>query len=54
MAKLHLNSWAGHTTHQCEILKETPKRYKIKLLEDSLKGKVGTVIYVPKYAITKG
>ena len=52
-ARLHLNSWAGHTTTPVEILKETPKRYQVKLLADCLKGKAGTVLYVPKYAIAK-
>lgn len=53
-AKLHLNSWAGHTTHAVEILKETPKRIKIRLLEDCLKGKAGKILYAPKYSITEG
>jgi hypothetical protein len=52
IATLHLNSWAGHSTSNVEILKETPKRFKIKLLKDCLKGKSGKILYVPKYAVS--
>jgi hypothetical protein len=51
-AYLHLNSWAGRTDHEIRILKETPLQYKIKLLEDCLKGRMGKVLLVPKHAIS--
>lgn len=53
MIYLHLNSWAGQTKSQVRIIKETPKRYRVELLEDCMKGKKGAVILVPKYAISK-
>jgi hypothetical protein len=49
---LHLNSWAGRTRHPCKIIRETSKRYRIKLLENCPKGKAGTILLVPKYAIS--
>lgn len=48
---LNLNSWAGRTSHKVEIIKETPQCYRVKLLEDCLKGDTGAIILVPKYAI---
>jgi len=50
---LYLNSWAGRTETPVAILKETPKRYKVQLLADCLKGKAGTVLYAPKYAVRR-
>lgn len=54
-ATLCLNSWAGRVERPVEIIKETPKRYKIKLLEDTLlpsgRQRAGAEVYVPKYAI---
>ena len=50
MALLHLNSWAGHTAHKCEIVSTTRKRYRIKLLEKCLKGDKGAILSVPKSA----
>ena len=55
-AVLVLDGWAGRERHPVEILKETPKRYKIKLLSDcTLPGarrkQAGDVVYVPKYAV---
>lgn len=47
---MFLDSWAGRTKHPVRVLKETPKRYKVELLEDCMKGKTGKVIYIPKYA----
>lgn len=53
MKVLYLNSWAGRTETPVKILKETPKRFRVELLQDCLKGKKGRVLYVPKYAIGK-
>jgi hypothetical protein len=53
MYYLHLESWAGRTKKPVEILKETPTRYKVKLLADCMKGKKDSILYVPKNAITK-
>lgn len=59
MAYLHINSWAGHSKHEVEIVGETPKRYRVKLLSDcplagrNRQGKAGEVVLVPKYAVTK-
>lgn len=50
-AYLHLDSWAGRAKKRVEIIKETPKQYKVRLLEDSMKGRAGKELYVPKYAI---
>ena len=51
MFLLCLDSWAGRTETEITILKETPKRYKVRLEADCLKGKKGAVLYVPKYAV---
>ena len=51
-AYLHLDSWAGHTKHEVELVRRTPKRFRVKLLVDCLKGKRGTVLNVPKSAVT--
>ena len=50
-AYLHLNSWAGHTKHLVTIIRETPKRYEIELRENCIKGRIGKIITVPKYAV---
>ena len=54
-ATLCLNSWAGRVEHPVQVLKETPKRYKVKLLEDTLlpsgRKREGDTVYVPKYAV---
>lgn len=54
--ELCLDSWAGRTNVPCEIVGETPKKYRIKLLKDSLLpskkyGKAGEIVLVPKYAV---
>lgn len=57
-AYLHINSWAGHSKHPVEIVKETSKRYKVRLVEDThlpgrnRYGNAGDEVYVPKYAIS--
>jgi hypothetical protein len=49
------DGWAGRIETPCEILKETPKRFLVRLGEDCcLPGrqvKAGHEVYVPKYAI---
>jgi hypothetical protein len=49
------DGWAGRIETPCEILKETPKRFLVRLGEDCcLPGrhvKGGREVYVPKYAI---
>jgi hypothetical protein len=49
---IHFDSWAGRTKHKAEILKETPKRFKVKMLEDGIGFKAGAIMYVPKFAVT--
>lgn len=51
---MHTESFAGHRKTKVEILKETPKCYKVKTLEASIKGAAGTVLYAPKYSIEGG
>ena len=57
-ATLCLNSLAGRVERPVEVLKETPKRYKVKLLEDALlpsgQKRAGDEVYVPKYAVRLG
>lgn len=55
-AYLLLDSWAGREKHEVEIVGETAKRYRIRLLSDvrlpsKRDGKAGDVVLVPKYAI---
>jgi len=52
-----LQGWAGRTVHLVEIVGETPKCYRVKLLKDSAlpgarrSGKAGDVVLMPKYRI---
>jgi hypothetical protein len=53
---LRLNSWAGRECIPVEIVGETPKRYRVKLLEAArLPGNrqhaAGDVVLVPRYAV---
>ncbi len=56
-AVLALDSWAGRTEHPVEIVGETPKRYRVRILEDWLilpskrVAERGDVVLVPKYAV---
>jgi hypothetical protein len=50
---LHLESWGGRSKTLVEILDEYSKRYKVRLLENCLKGSKGKIVLVPKYAISK-
>ncbi len=56
MTYLRLNSWAGRERVPVEIVGETPKRYRVKLLEAArLPGNrqhaAGDVVLVPRYAV---
>ena len=56
MAILVLDGWAGRERIPCEVIGETPKRYRIKLLADAqLPSRrscwAGDVVLVPKYAV---
>ena len=56
MAKLLMDDWAGRHSVECEVIGETPKRYRIKLQQDALLPsrrhcKAGDVVLVPKYAV---
>jgi hypothetical protein len=54
-AILSLDGWAGRREIPCSIVKETPKRFLIRLEADcGLPGRYrrkGDEVYVPKYAI---
>ena len=57
-AKLLLDGWAGRSEHPVEVVEETPKRYRVKLLCDvrlpsRREGKAGDVVLVPKHAIRR-
>jgi hypothetical protein len=56
VAKLLMDDWAGRHSVECEVIGETPKRYRIKLLADAQlpsrrSCKAGDVVLVPKYAV---
>ncbi len=58
MTYLCLNDWAGFHKHPVEIVRETPKRYQVRLLEDMRLpsrrwGQKGQLVMVPKYAIKR-
>jgi hypothetical protein len=50
---LYLNSWAGRTRYRCTILRETPQRYEIVLLDECplKRKKAGDRLMVPKAAV---
>ncbi|TRO55927.1 hypothetical protein E2P64_06515 [Candidatus Bathyarchaeota archaeon] len=53
---LMLDGWAGRIDKPIVLVGETPKRYKVRLLEDTLLprrrvGKKGDVVLVPKNAV---
>lgn len=55
---LCMDGWAGFHKEPVEIVGETPKRYRVRLLADCRLpgrlrfGKKGDVVLVPKYAVT--
>ncbi|RPJ40084.1 MAG: hypothetical protein EHM35_00310 [Planctomycetaceae bacterium] len=57
-AVLLLDGWAGRSRIPVEVVGETPKRYRVKLLADArLPGgrqfQAGAVVLVPKHAIAR-
>lgn len=54
----NLDGWAGRSRHPVEIVGETPKRYRCKLIEDgplagrNRWGKAGQIVLIPKTAVT--
>ena len=50
--RVHFNSWAGRSAKRVEILDETPKRYRVRLLEDAVGRKSGDEFLAPKDAVT--
>jgi hypothetical protein len=53
---LRLDSWAGRREIPCEIVKETPHRFLVRLGDDCLlpdgrQAKEGQELYVPKHAV---
>ena len=49
---LHLDSFAGRSASQVEIIRVNPKTYRVKLLEDCMKGKKHAILNVPKDAVS--
>lgn len=50
---VQFDGWAGRYRVRCEILKETPKRFKVRFMEDvSARRRAGEIAYAPKYAVT--
>lgn len=55
-AYLVLDSWAGRERIPVEVVGETPKRYRVRLLADALLPsrrhvKAGETVLVPRYAV---
>lgn len=55
-ATLLLDGWAGRERVPVEIVGETPKRYRVRLLAECRlpsrrRGKAGDVVLVPRYAV---
>jgi hypothetical protein len=57
-AEFHLDGWHGRTKTPCIVIGETPKRYRVKLVERcKLAGRcrwgyAGEIVLMPKYAVT--
>lgn len=56
-AVLHVDGWAGRVEYPVEIVEETPKWFRVKLLfgtrlGDGREGRIGDVVLVPKSAVT--
>lgn len=54
---LHLDDWAGRRRVPVEVVGETPKRYRVRVLEDCglpsrRRARSGDVVLVPRYAVT--
>lgn len=55
-AYIRLDGWAGRERIPCEVVGETPKRYRVRLLQSAmLPGRrcveSGAVVLVPRYAV---
>jgi hypothetical protein len=56
---LCITGWWGDHKEPVELIGETPKRYRVRLLADcrlpgrNRQGKVGDVVLVPRYAVTE-
>lgn len=49
---VHLESWAGHSTHKVTILKETEKRYVCRWDDQpAFRHATGDIIRPPKHAV---
>jgi len=58
MPRLMLDGWGGRSEHPVEIVGETPKKYRVRLLgyvrlPGGREGKKGDVVLVPKHAVKK-
>ncbi|NLE94386.1 MAG: hypothetical protein GX600_01705 [Dehalococcoidia bacterium] len=57
MPTLEIDGWAGRTSAPVEVVGETPKRYRVRLLQDTRlpgryrRGAKGDVVLVPRYAV---
>lgn len=56
-AALLIDGWAGRREYPVEVLAETPKRFRVRLLSDALlpsRGltQAGEIVLVPKHAVT--
>lgn len=57
MTTLEIDGWAGRISYAVEVVGETPKRYKVRLLEDARlpgrnrRGAKGDIVTVPKPAV---
>lgn len=51
IAYVQFDSWAGRTKVRVEIIGATPKRYRVRFLEDCIKYKKGVIALVPKYSV---
>jgi hypothetical protein len=50
---LHLDGWAGRTRHRVEILGETPRRLRVRLVERAYRHPAGKVLRAPRHAVVR-
>jgi hypothetical protein len=48
IAYVRLNSWAGETLHEVEILAENYRTYRVRWIEKAFQHKAGSVSRVPR------
>ena len=53
MTYVLLDSWAGRTKHRVTVLKECPKRSKVRFEDAAVGRPVGHVQYVPNTALVR-